>query len=147
MIQNEPRVIKFIHVRSLFSSVLLKPSSQERVTSPGKTKNERVRIRKEILEEKSSNNRTENTYYRARKIFSRWVVTERFWVMCDFWSRSWVESERVIRFRSSTTFGSFISFTFSYEKCFHSIICVSNQRKLRKVFRLIISYRFQFLRS
>ena len=39
---------------------------------------------KEILEEKSSNKRTENIYHRARKIFNRWVVTERFRVMCDF---------------------------------------------------------------
>ena len=39
---------------------------------------------KEILEEKSSNKRTENIYHRARKIFSRWVVTERFRVMCEF---------------------------------------------------------------
>ena len=64
------------------------------------------------------------------------------------------ESERVIRFRSlrsSTTFASFISFSHSqYEKCFHPLICDSNQFwivdaiwKFRKILNLIISQRIR----
>ena len=104
---------------------------------------------KEILKGKSFNERTENIYHRARKssrdgLLQR-LISGYVWLLKQILS----ESERVIRLRSSTTLGSFISFTFSYEKCFHSIICDSNQFwiggaiwKLRKVFRLIISYRF-----
>ena len=36
----------------------------------------------EILNEKSSNKRTENIYHRARKIFKRWVVTETDFGLC-----------------------------------------------------------------
>ena len=64
------------------------------------------------------------------------------------------ESERVIRFRSlrsSTTFASFISFSHrQYEKCFHPLICDSNQFwivdaiwKFRKILNLIISQRIR----
>ena len=40
---------------------------------------------KEILKGKSFNERTENIYHRARKIFKRWVVTETdFWLCVTF---------------------------------------------------------------
>ena len=40
---------------------------------------------KEILKGKSFNERTENIYHRAQKIFKRWVVTETdFWLCVTF---------------------------------------------------------------
>ena len=37
----------------------------------------------EILKEKSSNKRTENISSSTKDLRERWVVTERFQVMCD----------------------------------------------------------------
>ena len=107
---------------------------------------------KEILKEKSSKKKDQQIYIIELEKSSVDGLLKRdfgyVWLMKQILS----ESERVIRFRSlrsSTTFAPFISFSHSqYEKCFHPLICNSNQFwivdaiwKFRKI--LIISWRIR----
>ena len=75
----------------------------------------------EILKEKSSNKRTENisssTKKSSRELGCYREISGYLWPLKQILS----ESERVIRFSSSTIFKSLISFRCSYEKCFQTL--------------------------
>ena len=126
-------MIKSIHIRSLFPQFY---SNHHPNTYPFSTKKGlRRQVRRqmngseteEILKEKSSNKRTENISSSTKNLRERVScyreISGYVWPLKQILS----ESEHVIRFRSPTTFESYILFRYSYERCFHSIIFASNQ--------------------